>query len=242
MLHFHFSSKLLPLLSYIGFMKMKTAREAWKVIKSVDSIVTLFHCVLRHQLRQKSVSLETHTGRDYIVDTMLEFDDAMNELLSIFPESSGVDDILAAFPRLSNSCIENEADGGGLLLLALQERWVAMMFRSKTLQQCLKEKTAIDPPGGHSVFEVLRAYIQNFEHVIPMQKDHQKVVRHCEALVRILDGALKLLRKVRERKQHKLSGRRKKRKESPDNGVDFVLVWDDQATQKLLGDRADCIW
>ena len=45
---------------------LKTAREAWEKVKTVDSLVTLFHCSLRHELKFQSC------------DTMLEFDTALS--------------------------------------------------------------------------------------------------------------------------------------------------------------------
>ena len=97
---------------------MKTAREAWEKVKTVDSMVNLLHCSLRYELKYHSC------------DTMLEFDAALNELLSPSSESM-VDEVLASFPRLSNSCVENEASGGELILLGVQERWIDMLGNSK---------------------------------------------------------------------------------------------------------------
>ena len=174
-------------------------------------------------------------------DTLLEFDTALNELMSVASESV-LDDVLGAFPRLSNSCVENEASGGDIILLGVQERWVELYLGSKTLVQSLKEKSVSDPPGGHSMFDVLRAMLKNFEHIILMKNDYQKVTNHCENLVRIIDGVLKLLTKVRERKQSRITGRMKKRKEASGSEAGFVLIWDDPATKKLFGDRTDCVW
>jgi len=205
---------------------MKTAREAWETskVKTVDGLVNLFHCGVRHEMKFSSG------------DTMLEFDNACNELLSARHQAAGVDEIISAFPRMSNSCVENEVGGGGSLLLSTQERWLSMLLRSSTFQENLKDRKNIEPPGGHSLFEILRAYLQNFEHIMSTRKDRNRVCQHSEALVRNLDGVLKLLCRVRERKQHKKSGRRKKKVS------EFKLIWDDPATNKLLGDRADCVW
>ncbi len=206
-------------------MGMRTAREAWETqkVKTVDGLVTLFHCGVRYEMKCSSC------------DTMLEFDNACNELLSAQHRDAGVNEIISAFPRMSNSCVENAVDGGGRLLLSTQERWLSMMLRSSTFQQNLKDRKNIEPPGGHSLFEILRAYLQNFENVISTQ-DRNRVCQHGEALVRILDGVFDLLCKVRQRKQQKKSGRRKKKV------TEFALIWDDPATNKLLGNRTDCVW
>jgi hypothetical protein len=86
---------------------MKMAREAWSKQKCVNNLVTLFHCASRYEN----------------ADTLLEFDNALNEL-----STSDHEDILQHFPRLSNSCVENEADGGGELLLGVQERWMNLLL------------------------------------------------------------------------------------------------------------------
>jgi len=211
---------------------VKTAREAWEKVKTVDSMVNLFHCSLRY----------------HSCDTMLEFDAALNELLSLSSDSV-VEEVLAAFPRLSNSCVENEAIGGGLLLLNLQERWMDLLVGSKTFHQRLKEKNTSGAPE-FSLFDILRAYLNNFEHVISLKKEHDKIARNFEALGRIVDGVLKLLVQIRDTKSKKRSGRRKKRKnamentvpEGDTNGSGFILVWDDPATKKLLGERCDLVW
>lgn len=216
---------------------MKTAREAWGRVKTVDSMVTLFHCAVRHELKYSSC------------DTMLELDSALNELMST-SHDPGVDEILDAFPRLSNSCVECNADGGETLLLGLQERWVSLLVSSNTLCQFLKDKsTTSEPPGGHSVFEVLRAYLENFEHLLSAEKGKNKL-SHCEALIRILDGTLKQLKQVREQKQQRALGRRKKKtkvesetkKDKLESETGFILIWDDLATKKLIGTQADCVW
>jgi len=215
---------------------MKTARDAWEKVKTVDSMVNLFHCSLRHELKHHSC------------DTMLEFDAALNELLTLSSDSV-VDEVLAAFPRLSNSCVENEVSGGELLLLGVQDRWMDLLMGSKTFNRRLKEKDASEVPE-FSVFDILRAYLKNYEHVISLKKDNDTTDKNFEALGRIVDGVLKLLVQVRETKLQKRSGRRKKRKSAAENNVlegeandaGFVLVWDDPATKKLLGDRSDCVW
>lgn len=117
-------------------------------------------------------------------DTLLELDTAINDF------SSGdlvADEILTAFPRLSNSCVENEVGGGELILLGVQERWAKMLVGSKLLHQLLGERTngsedSLVGLGGHTVFEVLRAYLENFEHFLQRNDDHQKGLIHCEAL------------------------------------------------------------
>jgi hypothetical protein len=138
-------------------------------VKNVDTFVNLFHCSLRHQIKHSTC------------DTLLELDNAINEL-SLNGVSS--DKIVAAFPRLSNSCVESGKGAGEFVLLGLQERWTKMLVASKTLHQVLHNKSeddyALSELGGHSVFAVLRAYLDNFEHVISSDQCHQKT---CETLV-----------------------------------------------------------
>jgi hypothetical protein len=215
---------------------MKTARDAWEKVKTVDSMVTLFHCSLRHEMKCRSC------------DTILEFDNALNELLSPSSETC-VDDVLAAFPRLTNSCVENEFSGGEMILLGVQERWMDTLLSS--FSQRLKEKHVAKAPE-YTLFDILRAYLKHFEHIITLKKNHSATARNVEAIGRIVDGVLKLLVQVREMREQKGSGRRKKRKSVADTdakttavsnaNAGFILVWDDHATNKLVGDRSDCVW
>lgn len=219
---------------------MKTAREAWAKVKSVDSMVTLFHCSLHHEIKHHSC------------DAMLELDNALSELLS----SSSTDDVLASFPRLSNSCVENEADGGQIILLGVQERWLDTLLSS--FDQRLRESDAAKIPDC-TLFDIFRAYLKHFEHIIalktnPRQSPLPKPVataRNFEALGRILDGVLKVLVQIRDKKKQS-NGRRKKRKgvaeeasvELAGSKLDaaFILIWDDQTIKKFVGERSDCVW
>lgn len=204
---------------------MKMAREAWNKQKCVNNLVTLFHCASRYDN----------------ADTLLEFDNALNEL-----STSDHEDILQHFPRLSNSCVENEADGGGELLLGVQERWLNLLLRSKKLTSSLEQRKESESPPDHSVLDLLCAYLQNFEHVISSLKDGQKTESMCEYLGHIIDGCIKLLQLCRDRKQvEKLSGRRKKKKaskETCEEGAEYDLIWNDATTQKLMGEQSQCLW
>lgn len=197
---------------------MKMAREAWKQQKCVNNLVTLFHCATKHE----------HA------DTLLEFDNALNEL-----STSDYDNILEHFPRLSNSCVENE--GSGELLLGVQERWMNLLLRSKNLITSLEHKKACASPSGHSILDLLCAYLQNFEHVSSSQKDSQKAESMCGYMGHIIDGVLRLLKMCRDRKQEKLTGRRKKKKASIGTS-EFDSIWNDTTTQTLLGEKSQCVW
>lgn len=182
--------------------------------------------------------MNNHSG-----DTALEFEAALNELLS--PSSgTATDAIIAAFPRLSNSCVENE--GSDLILLRVQERWIDLILNSN-LCQLLKEQDDTGAPE-FTLFDIVRAYLSNFEHVIFLAKDLNVAVTHFETLERIIDGLLKLLVHLREARQQKKSGRRKKRKSEMTmetvkvDEKPFTLVWDDQTVNRLVGDRSDCVW
>lgn len=208
---------------------LKTARDAWEKTKTIDSMVTLFHCSLRQEV-------ENHSG-----DTKLEFDAALNELLSL-ASGSTIDDVIAAFPRLSNSCAENE--GSDLILLGVQERWIDLILSSTAFQR-LNEWESCDSPA-FTLFGIFRAYLHNFESFfISSMKGCHPTVANFEALERIIDGILKLLVQLRETRPQKKSGRRKKRKtlsNTDGTELDGVLVWDDHATKKMVGNRSDCVW
>ena len=213
---------------------MKTAREAWEKVKTVDSMVTLFHCSLRHA--------------DSCDTTMLELDSALNELLSNSSETT-VDEVLAAFPRLSNSCVKNEVSSG-VALLGVQERWIDLLVNSETFNQRLKEKDYVpDVADDLSLFVILRAYLNNFEHVVSLKENSNTTANNLQALGRIIDGVLKLLVQVRdtEKPKKKKAGRRKKNKqvESADAEADndgALLIWDDSTIKTLVGERTDCVW
>lgn len=142
------------------------------MVKKIDTLVNLFHCSLRHEIKHSTC------------DTLLELDTAINDLSM---NGNSCDEIVAAFPRLSNSCVDSGKGVGEMVLLGLQERWVKMLVASKTLHHALQGNSeendkVLHQLGGHSVLEVLRAYLENFEHVasIEIDKDQQKA---CETLL-----------------------------------------------------------
>ena len=210
---------------------LKTAREAWEKVKTVDSLVTLFHCSLRHELKFQSC------------DTMLEFDTALQHLLSTSSECTE-DEVLAAFPRLFNHVEDEVSNGQELILLGVQEKWLDILVGSKTLKQQLKEKNLPSEAPDSTLFDILRAYLNNFEHVVS-NKSFNATSRNFDALVRIVDAVLKLLVHVRETKQpQKKTPRRKKQKKGVDGADKDVvkLVWDIPVVKTLVGSRTDVVW
>lgn len=199
---------------------MKTARDAWAKVKSVDCLVTLFHCSLRHEMK------------NYSVDTLLELDFALKEL-------SSVDEVLLAFPRLTNSCVENEVGDGDMILLGLQERWMDTLLGLFSQQSEEKDLAELEAPE-FSLFTILKAYLKHFEHIIT-SKYKCATINNFEALGRIVDGVMKVLVQLRAPKGHKKRGGDV---DSVDDGAKagLVLVWDDAVTSKLVGDRSDCVW
>ena len=203
---------------------MKTARDAWAKVKTVDCLVTLFHCSLRHEMKNHSV------------DTLLELDNALNELFS-------VDEALLAFPRLTNSCVENEVGEGDMVLLGLQERWMDTLLVSFSQQSKENDHVEEEAPG-FSLFAIFRAYLKHFELVIT-SKYQCATLNNLEAHGRIVDGVMKVLVQLREPKEQI---KRNKKKGGVADSVDddakagLVLVWDDVVTSKLVGDRSDCVW
>lgn len=142
------------------------------MVKNIDTLVNLFHCSLRHEIKHSTC------------DTLLELDTAINDLSM---NGYSCDEIVAAFPRLSNSCVDSGKGVGETVLLGLQERWVKMLVASKTLHHVLQGNSEEDNKvlhelGGHSVLEVLRAYLENFEHVATIEKDKDQQ-KACETLL-----------------------------------------------------------
>ena len=197
-------------------------------VKNIDTFVNLFHCSLRHEVKHCTC------------DTLLELDSAINDLSL---SGTNTDQIVAAFPRLSNSCVDNGAGIAEVVLLGLQERWVKMLVCSKTLHQAVQEKSCeISSLGGHSVCDCLRAYLANFEHVVTVQRDldGEKLSKHCEALLQVITTVLGfIVTNIRDVKLAKAIKSRRKRKEDE---PDFVLIWDDDNVKGMVGSRADCVW
>ena len=137
-----------------------------------------------------------------------------------------------------------------MLLLGVQERWLTLLLDSKAFNQRVAERDASVEPE-FSLFAILRPYLDNFEHVLSL-KDSGASDRNFEKLMSIVDGTLKLMVTVREMNApaKKKKSRRKKAKKSDDADAattdaekgGFVLVWDDPATTKLVGDKTDCVW
>ena len=173
---------------------------------------------------------------------MLEFDNALSERLNL--SSHNVDEVLGSFPRLSNCCVENEANGGELILLGVQERWIDHLLQSQTFRQYLKERDASIVPEL-SLFDILRAYLNNIEDIITLDKEGNSITRNLESLGRIVDGVMKLMVEVRETKKLRTKARRKKLKtasKAKKEKNDFVLIWDDPSIKALIGDRGDCVF
>lgn len=168
--------------------------------------------------------------KNHSVDTLLELDFALKELLS-------VDEALLAFPRLTNSCVENEVGEGDMVLLGLLERWMDTLLGSFSQQS--KEKDLAESPE-FSLFTILKAYLKHFEHIIT-SKYKCANINNFEALGRIVDGVMKVFVQMREPKELKKRGGDV---DSVDDGAKagLVLVWDDAVTSKLVGDRSDCVW
>ena len=220
--------RLLHSLLSLLLFQYKSSRDAWAKVTNIDTFVNLFHCCLCHEAKHSTC------------DTLLELDTAINDL--------SLSNILAAFPRLSNSCVDNGAGIAGMVLLGLQERWVKMLVCSKMLHQVLQEKSGersddiLHSLGGHSVFDCLRAYLANFEHVVTVQKDldDEKILKHCLALLQVITTVLGfIVTNIRDVKLVEINRSRRKRKEGE---PEFVLIWDDDTVKEFVGNRADCVW
>ena len=213
-------------------LQSNTARRAWEKAKNVDTLVALFHTQLRHKSQ----------------DALLTFDTALGELLASQPSESTSDEVLAAFPRLSNACAENEENGGGLILLGIQERWIDFAVKSKSLIAALEECTTGDgDPTAVGLLQSTIAYLDNLERVISETRDTNAVSRSLDALGRVVDGVLKVLVQVRDTEQptKKTAGRKKKKKKNPpaaqQKASDYALIWDEDVVKRLIGDRKECL-
>ena len=81
----------------------------WEKVKTVYSMVNLFVCSLRHEL--KSHSLES--------TAILDFCATLNELLLTLSPDLGVDEILAGFLCLTKVCVKNSITGDKLVFLSV---------------------------------------------------------------------------------------------------------------------------
>jgi len=236
---------------------VKAARDAWDMHHSVHNLVVLFHCVAVQEIKTKIDLIEVTNAS---CDALLELDNCLNCLFSASDASASVNEILAVFPILSNSCIEHEIDGGGPLLLGVQSRWVELLVRSDSVNKELKrskekkdntenmqQQLPLSPPGGISVFCILRAHLSNFEHSMRKsvsKKNERWIVQNSDSMFRMLDDVLRLLRKIRDRRNKRNSkqneGEKIPKKEAGEE--DYTLIWQHSATKSLVGDHKDCVW
>ena len=208
-------------------LQSNTARRAWEKAKNVDTLVALFHTQLRHNAK----------------DALLTFDAALGELLASQPSESISDEVLAAFPRLSNACVENEENGGGPILLGIQERWIDFAVQSKSQNAALEERTTGDgDPTSVGLFQLAIAYLDNLERVISEteREDTNAISRSLDALGRVVDGVLKVLVQVRNTEQPTKKSAGRKKKNSPE-AQEPDLIWDDDVVKRLIGDRKECL-
>jgi len=113
------------------------------------------------------------------------------------------------------------------------------------------------------MFTILRAYVCNFESILTKYADSSVtlLLRASRSLDAVLDDVLRLLIKVRDRKDPfetagSRGGRRRRKKddmenkniigsgENPCGDCDqaFVLIWDDAITTETIGGQRDCVW
>ena len=235
---------------------LKTARGAWELLEKVSrpnihNLTVLFHCCVLQDTKGASKVNVSSSG-----NAMLELDNALSSFLSSSETTSlsesTTNDLLSVFPVLSNSCIENESNSGGALLLGVQERWVTLFTKSDSVVRELckpiditSANKELEPPGGISLFCILQAYFANFEHLVG--DDMVWNLRSGEALDRTLDSVLQLLCKIRDRwsTSNVPKGKRKKRGKRNEliesKGSNYTLIWDHMNTKRLVGEHKECI-
>ena len=134
------------------------ARDAWDKGLSkprVYNMAILFHCTVAHEIRdiaQDSQQLgSTGVIETPVSNSLLELDNAIKHLTK---QNSGGDnnanggsiemDVILSFPFLESICKEYEDNGEGLILLGVQERWIAMLARSKFIKEHFYRKNGMD--------------------------------------------------------------------------------------------------
>jgi len=184
--------------------------------------------------------------------------------------SSIGEELMESFKTFCRSCTSMEHEkkedfGGSRLILGVQERWMKMFGRTDSIIYLLKNGAQgggsfTEMPGGAALLTILRNYLDQFQRAMSVKSSRGAV--HPQALDDALESVLYMIRIVRDRKLPKKKSttskatqkkKQKKQKALSDSvriddddemssATDYTLVWDDRATNMIIGQHADCIW
>jgi hypothetical protein len=247
---------------------LRAARKAWEISErttrpSLHCAVILFHSALLQETSQagSDSSSSRSGGQSTSCDALLELDSAVSSLFQAYGENamdsglSVAEELLESFKPLARLCLEKQkSPEGERLLLGVQERWIKLFGKTKSIVNIIKNGEPVDGsfttmPGSASLLSVLRGYLQAIQTVASKEVAAAREFAPPEGLDGVLESALSMILMARDRdlgtrttkpKAHKGKKRKKKRK-SFDGGNNFTLIWDDHATEVIIGSHIDCI-
>ncbi len=238
---------------------LKTAREAWeKYGAEIGNLVTLFHCSVQYEVFSDMDDPDKGT----FGHTLFELDNSISSFLSLSKLSTSAEvnyeKLLEAFPVMCNTAAQIEQNQTGPLLLGLQERYMGVLMKLFSLKlsegawdlNCEGGKVG-GIPGENSMFDVLTAYLANFDRIISSgSKLNQKwYSEQYQNLQKTLGIALKGLISVRdqfvkdETNENNLLQFSEMFKDSqPPTSDKSVLLFENNNVRQLIGSSADCLW
>jgi len=250
---------------------LRTARKAWEISErtskpSLHSAGILFHSALLQETSHgQSGGNENNIGsrgggQSTSCDALLELDSAVSCLFQAYgdkPMDSGLsvaEELLESFKPLARLCLEKQkSPGGDRLLLGVQERWIKLFGKSKSIVDIIKngeptENSFADMPGSASLLSILRGYLQAIQ-TAASKKVATGSITPPEALDGVLESALSIILLARDRNlgtkttrpPSKKGKKRKKKRKTFDSGNNFTLIWDDHVTEVIIGGHIDCI-
>ena len=250
---------------------LRTARKAWEISErtskpSLHSAGILFHSALLQETSHSQSgdgmnnSSSRSGGQSTSCDALLELDSAVSCLFQAYGDKtmdSGLsiaEELLESFKPLARLCLEKQnSPGGDRLLLGVQERWIKLFGKSKSIVDAIKngepaDGSFTDMPGSASLLSILRGYLQAIQTRASKQVATGSIAPP-EALDGVLESALSIILLARDRNlgtkttkpSSKKGKKRKKKRKTFDSGNNFTLIWDDHVTEVVIGGHVDCI-
>ena len=242
---------------------LRAARKAWEMSErtskpSLHCAGILFHSAL---LQETSGSDAGSGGQSTSCDALLELDSAISCLFQAYGEKtmdSGLtvaEELLESFKPLARLCLEKQkSPGGDRLLLGVQERWIKLFGKTKSIVDIIKngEPTRgsfTRMPGSAPLLSILRGYLQAIQTGASKEVAAARSLAPPEALDDVLESALSIILLARDRNlgikttkpPSKKGKKRKKKRKAFDGGNNFTLIWDNHATELIIGSHIDCI-
>ena len=243
---------------------LRAARKAWEMSErtskpSLHCAGILFHSAL---LQETSGGDAGSGGLSTSCDALLELDSAVSCLFQAYGEKtmdSGLtiaEELLESFKPLARLCLEKQkSPGGDRLVLGVQERWIKLFGKTKSIVDIIKNGESTRGsftrmPGSAPLLSILRGYLQAIQTIASKEVTAARSLAPPEALDDVLESALSMILLARDRNlgtkttkppSKKGKKRKKKKRKAFDGGNNFTLIWDDHATELIIGSHIDCI-